>query len=130
MTCSEGLRLYEMMKMVNAHNRRVNSRRVGGVVHLECLIWRAKGAGKQVCQNPGKTVVFVRPSSPSSTVRSVFGVDEVLMGVNRRRARTGVLPRLTPRPKTLSTPTWLTTAKQCRWSVPMFSRSLLSSSCR
>ena len=33
-----------MIKIVNADSRRVNSRRVGGAVHLESLILRAKGA--------------------------------------------------------------------------------------
>ena len=62
------------MKIVNAHSRRVNSRRVGGAVHLECLILRAEGARGQ---SPGKTATFARLRS--STARSGF-VNEVLIG--------------------------------------------------
>lgn len=61
--------------MVNAHSRRVNSRRVGGAVHRECLIWRAKGVEGQVGRDPGRAVVLVRPPS-SSTARGVLGADE------------------------------------------------------
>ena len=59
------------MKTVNAQSRRVNSRRVGGVVHLEGLIWR----GRRLAQrNPSEAVV--RPSS-SWAERSMFVADDV-----------------------------------------------------
>ena len=34
-----------MMKIVNAQSKRVNSRRVGGAVHLELLVWRGMSGG-------------------------------------------------------------------------------------
>lgn len=64
------------MKIVNAQSRRVNSRRVGGAVHLECLVWRDINRRGPAQRNTDKRVGFVGLSS-SWTERSVFCADDV-----------------------------------------------------
>ena len=110
------------MKTVNAHKRRVNSRRVGGAVHRECLICRVKDMRGQVCQNPSEIAEFVRP--PSSTV---IGESEMLVS-EFQWAQCPDGCSSSANTEGFVHPTWHAVAKRCRWSVqlPLSPRFLVS----